>query len=181
MYVQNWMINELKYKILCKKYADDVYRFSRSMLRNASDAEDATQEVFLRFWKNIHKINPIQGKAWLMKTTRNYCLDVVRRRSNQLVLAGGDDEFPIQNLESGDGDPIQSCTISETREMIDKALGSLPENLRLAFVLYEINGLKYREISDVTGQPINSVKVNISRARGKLRDWISSQNSNVVE
>ena len=116
-----------------------------------------------------------------MKTTRNYCLDVIRGRAREVVMAGSEEDYSIHHLESNDASPAQSFALKETREFIDRALNNLPDPLRSSFILYEINGLKYREIADVLGLPINSVKVNISRARIKLREWISSHSNNTNE
>src|SRR5256885_14764275 len=76
------MIRELEFKILCQRHRDEIYRYACALLANRADAEDATQEVLLRLWNHLPRLNPFNLRAWLLRTTRHYCLDQIRRRSN---------------------------------------------------------------------------------------------------
>src|SRR5215467_13911873 len=76
------MIRELEFRILCERHSDEIYRYARSLLANQADAEDATQEVLLRLWRHLPRLNPFNLRAWLLQTARCYCLDQIRRRSN---------------------------------------------------------------------------------------------------
>ena len=154
------MIRELKFKLHCRHHSDDVYRFARSLLGHAADAEDATQEVLLRLWKHLDSIRRADVRPWLLKTTRNYCIDQIRRRS---------DQFTSLSEEELDTRPDEFA--------VDPALQGLSENLRSVFVLYEINGLRYREIADTLDIPINSVKVYLSRARNELKQRLTHHES----
>jgi RNA polymerase sigma-70 factor (ECF subfamily) len=103
-----------------------------------------------------------------LQTTRYYCLDQIRRRSNRAaplpledgVLEEQPDEFAVNPSLAADS----SLRLDQARV----ALLKLPENLRSVFVLYEVNGLRYREIARTLGIPLNSVKVYLSRARERL-------------
>jgi len=77
------MIRELAFKALCQRHSDEIYRYARSLLANQADAEDATQEVLLRLWNHLPAINPFNFRAWLLRSTRSYCLDQIRRRSHR--------------------------------------------------------------------------------------------------
>ena len=77
------MLRELKFKSHCRRHSDDVYRFARSLLGNASDAEDATQEVLLKLWNHSSKITRADVRPWLLRTTRNHCIDQIRRRRGE--------------------------------------------------------------------------------------------------
>jgi RNA polymerase sigma-70 factor (ECF subfamily) len=142
---------------------------------NQADAEDATQEVLLRLWRHLPRLNPFNLRSWLLQTTRCYCLDQIRRRSNRAaplpleegVLEHQPDEFAVN--------PSLAADSSLRLEQAHHALLQLPENLRSVFVLYEVNGLRYREIAKTLGIPLNSVKVYLARAREKLSNLVTHQ------
>jgi RNA polymerase sigma-70 factor (ECF subfamily) len=169
------MIRELEFKILCERHSDQIYRYARALLANETDAEDATQEVLLRLWRHLPRLNPFNLKGWLMQTTRCYCLDQIRRRSHQAaplpledgVLEHQPDEFAVNPSLAADAD----LRLEQARN----ALLKLPENLRSVFVLYEVNGLRYREIANTLGIPINSVRVYLFRARERLSNLVTEE------
>lgn len=141
------------------------------MLKNKLDAEDVTQEVLIKIWKNIGGFKISSGKAWIMKTTHNLCIDFLRKRSimNNKEMSfdsmNDDNSFTNQSV----GSIVYNFPDVLAAESIKKAIRKLPEKLRSVFVLYEIEGLKYREISLALDVPINSVKVYLLRARKELQ------------
>lgn len=165
----------MEFKVLCERYSDDVYRFARSLLSNQSDAEDATQEVLLRLWNQLPKMYPLNLRAWLLQTTRRYCLDQLRRRHHQAAPVLMDEEVLADRPDEQAIDPgvaaESNCRLAQARQLLQK----LPENLRSVFVLYEVNGLRYREIAKVLDLPINSVKVYLLRARERLSALASKE------
>jgi RNA polymerase sigma-70 factor (ECF subfamily) len=169
------MIRELEFKVLIRRHSDEIYRYACALLANRADAEDATQEVLLRVWSHLPTMNPFNLRAWLLRTTRCYCLDQIRRRSNPAapilmadeILDDRPDEFAVNPSLAADS----NFRLEKARE----ALRRLPENLRSVFVLYEVNGLRYREIAKTLGIPINSVKVYLSRAREKLSNLVTKE------
>ena len=169
------MIRELEFKILCEQHSDEIYRYARTLLANQADAEDATQEILLRLWHRLPRLNPFNLRAWLLQTTRWYCLDQIRRRSNQaapLPLEEGALENQPDELAVN---PSLAADSRLRLEQARRALLKLPENLRSVFVLYEVNGLRYREIATTLGIPINSVKVYLSRARERLSNLTTQE------
>jgi len=169
------VIRELEFKLLCQRHSDDIYRFARSLLTNNADAEDATQEVLLRLWNHLPKLYPFNLKAWLLKTTHRYCLDQIRRRTNPAAPVYTDDEILRAQPDELAVDPSLAADSTFRLEQARHLLLQLPENLRSVFVLYEVNGLRYREIAEVLGIPINSVKVYLSRARERLACLVSEK------
>lgn len=162
------MIRELEFRILCHRHRDEIYRFALSLLANRSDAEDAAQEVLLRLWNHLPKLNPFNMRAWLLRTTRHYCLDQIRRRSNRTTPVLIDDDALDDRPDESAINPRSAADASLRLEQAREALRKLPETLRSVFILYEVNGLRYREIADTLEIPINSVKVYLSRARERL-------------
>ncbi len=169
------MIREVEFRILCQRHSDEIYRFARSLLANQADAEDATQEVLLRLWNHLPKMYPFNLKAWLLKTTRYYCLDEIRRRTNRAAPMAMDEELLAEQPDELAVNPSAAANSNLRLEQAHRLLLKLPENLRSVFVLYEVNGLRYREIADVLEMPINSVKVYLSRAREKLSTLVNQQ------
>ena len=169
------MIRELEFKVLSERYCDDIYRYARSLLGNEADAEDATQEVLLRLWDNLQKVNVFRARSWLLTTTRNYCLNQIRRRSHSATPMLVGDDVLEQQPDEYSFDPSHAADSSFRMEQARSALLKLPENLRSVFVLYEANGLRYREIARTLGLPINTVKVNLFRARERLSKMIARE------
>lgn len=169
------MIRELEFKVLCERHSDDIHRFAHSLLGNQADAEDATQEVLLRLWNHLPTLRLFNLRAWLLRTTRCYCLDQIRRRTHQAAPMSLADELLDDRPDELAVNPSQAADARLRLEQAHTVLGRLPENLRSVFVLYEANGLRYREIAGVLGMPINTVKVNLSRAREKLSQFVSEE------
>lgn len=169
------MIREVEFRVLCQRHSDDIYRFARSLLANQADAEDATQEVLLRLWNHLPKMYPFNLRAWLLRTTRCYCLDEIRRRSNRAAPMLLDDEILAEQPDESAVNPSAAADSSFRLEQARQLLLKLPENLRSVFVLYEVNGLRYREIAEVLEIPINSVKVYLLRARERLANLVKEE------
>jgi RNA polymerase sigma-70 factor (ECF subfamily) len=166
------MIRELEFQVLSERHCDEVYRYAAGLLGNRADAEDATQEVLLRLWNHLPRLNLFNIRAWLYRTTRNYCLDQIRRRGHAASGRGTGgvevDGILEEWVDEGAVDPSLAADSSFQLEQARRVLQGLPETLRSVFVLYEVNGLRYREIAAALGMPINSVKVNLMRARERL-------------
>jgi RNA polymerase sigma-70 factor (ECF subfamily) len=174
------MIRELEFQVLSQRHCDEIYRYALGLLGNAADAEDAVQEALLRLWNHLPRLNLFSIRGWLFRTTRNYCLDQIRRRSRgactQSMSSGGEDAFEEWPDELA-VDPSYAADTSLQLEHARQALMKLPEPLRSVFVLYEVNGLRYREIASTLGMPLNTVRVNLLRARQKLSKLIHKEES----
>ena len=136
------------------------------------DADDVTQEVLIRIWKNMSKFNIAAAKTWIIKTTNNLCIDYLRKRSVSMNRELEIDEIFEDTFSSGGSkdNPYLTTHYKMVASEIKEAIKNLPENLRGIFVLYEIEGLKYKEISRALDLPLNSVKVYLLRARKKLQE-----------
>jgi len=140
------------------------------------DAEDITQEVMIRVWQNIDDFKFTSAKVWIIKTTHNLCIDLIRKRK---VLVNSQVEIDEQFEEdykdiTPSNNPEYKMELNALSEKIKEAIQNLPENLRRIFVLYEVNGLKYKEIADMLELPLNSVKVYLLRARKRLQEDLKS-------
>jgi RNA polymerase sigma-70 factor, ECF subfamily len=164
------MIETIKYNYLINLYKNRIYSYAFYMMRNRMDADDVTQEVFIRIWKNMGVFNMASAKSWIMKTTHNLCLDYLRSRKisverNKFMDEEVEDEIEIYYNYS----PYDSAHAGFLQEDIKAAVMNLPGNLKSVFVMYEIQGFKYADISRTLDIPLNSVKVYLMRARKKLQ------------
>ena len=107
-----------------------------------------------------------------MKTTHNLCMDYLRRRKTQQQRNVEIDEETADLMQANNSgaNPDLELQRKLLKEKLSCAINNLPESLKSVFVLYEINGLRYKDISEILSLPINSVKVYLFRARKKLQD-----------
>lgn len=136
------------------------------------DADDVTQEVLIRIWKNMGNFKIESAKSWIMKTTHNLCLDYIRKRRivNERVYTI-DDDTELNIPDNSEENNINMKTdFLILKDKVKEAVKNLPENLSSVFILYELQGYKYNEISEVLNIPLNSVKVYLLRARKKLQE-----------
>jgi len=141
------------------------------MVKDHMDAEDVTQEVMIRTWQNINKFKFIAARAWIMRTTHNLCLDYLRRRGRKYNREVSIDDKLSENIgdEKNTVMPDEILDKNIIDQKIKNAVENLADNLKSSFVLYELQGFKYKEISKILDIPLNSVKVNILRARKQLQ------------
>jgi len=166
------MFAEQRYRFLIKQYKNKIYTYSLYMLKNRMDADDVTQEVIIRIWQNIDKFNILAAKTWIIKTTNNLCIDYLRRRAVAVNREFEIDEYfeDTYSKNHNSENPYLITHFKMIASKVKEAIQRLPENLRSVFVLYEIEEMKYKEISKALDLPINSVKVSLLRARKKLQE-----------
>jgi RNA polymerase sigma-70 factor, ECF subfamily len=154
------------FEALVRKYQDRVYNLCRYMLKNPEDAQDAAQDVFLKAYRALKGFRPDSTLyTWIVRITVTTCLDY-RRKSRREVSRT---EPLTEDLPSEEPLPEQLYESAEIPRSIQPALQKLPEKLRAAIVLREIEGLSYEEIAEVLHTSPGTVKSRISRAREQLR------------
>ena len=164
------MLDSLKYEILLKQYKNNIYNYALYMLKNRMDADDITQEVFVKIWKNINNFNYKAAKSWIMKTTHNLCIDYLRKKQKAMKRESDiEDHLNISGAGTVTDTEVR-IRKSYLKDRIQQGINNLPDNLKSVFVLYELQGFKYNEISETLNMPLNSVKVYLLRARKKLQE-----------
>ena len=164
------MLEAIKYEILLKQHKNNIFNYALYMMKNRMDADDITQEVLIKIWNNIGRFNIKAARSWIMKTTHNLCIDYLRKKQNSLKKEINiDDKMNISTAGT-----LTDTEVKVRREFlknkIREGINNLPQNLKSVFVLYELQGFKYHEISDTLDMPLNSVKVYLMRARKKLQE-----------
>ncbi|MFQ6113769.1 MAG: RNA polymerase sigma factor [bacterium] len=159
-----------KFKKLVEQYRHKIYTFAYYCLGNREEAEDVTQEVLLRLWKHWQQIDPDLVLAWLIRVTKNVCLDVIRKRRTYRTLIQADkDGIEVAKATSDELDPEIAAEVSDFQRHLEQALRSLSEPYRTVVILREIQDMKYEQISEALDLPLNTVKVYIHRGRRLLR------------
>ena len=160
-------------------HLDDVYTLARYLLRDATEAEDAVQECFLRALKHFDSYRGPAIKPWLFAILRNVCRAEFERRANSPTSAI--DEMP----DSAEQTPLwhEAQETPETQMLqrrdataIRRLVTALAEPFRETLVLREIHNLSYREIADIVEAPVGTVMSRLARARALLRSaWLAEQ------
>ncbi|PIW70117.1 MAG: hypothetical protein COW08_03570 [Ignavibacteriales bacterium CG12_big_fil_rev_8_21_14_0_65_30_8] len=164
------MLKQIKYNSLIKQLKNKIFSYALFMVNNRMDAEDITQEVFIKLWDNFENINLTKAKSWLLSSTHNLSIDYIRKRKNKTRDTMDISENSISKEQNFLADPEISYKRNLLKDRINSSIKKLPDNLKSVFVLYEIEGFKYKEISKTLNVPINSVKVYLLRARKKLQE-----------
>src|SRR3954451_223178 len=144
-----------------------VYRLAYRLTGNPHDAEDLTQEVFVRVFRSLHTYTPGTFEGWLHRITTNLFLDQARRKSRirfDALPEDADNRLPS---------PVATPDVAYLNQMFDAdieaALAELPPDFRAAVVLCDVEGLSYDEIADVLGVKMGTVRSRIHRGRSMLR------------
>ena len=144
-----------------------VYRLAYRLTGNRHDAEDLTQEVFVRVFRSLSKYTPGTFEGWLHRITTNLFLDMARRRQRIRMEGLGDDA--AQRLHGPDPTPAQAFEDRHLDSDIQEALEALAPEYRAAVVLCDIEGLSYEEIAATLGVKLGTVRSRIHRGRAQLR------------
>ena len=150
-----------------REHSGRVYRLAFRLTGNSHDAEDLTQEVFVRVFRSLSTYSPGTFEGWLHRITTNLFLDMTRRR--QRIRFEGLGEETAAKLRGAEPTPSQAFDERHLDFDISAALADLPPEYRAAVVLCDIEGLTYEEIADVLGVKLGTVRSRIHRGRAQLR------------
>ena len=155
-----------------------VYTLAVYLLANPEEAEDVTQEVLIRLWRSGHDVLPEKIRPWLVRVTRNACIDAMRRRKagSQVAI---DDGTGVELHEPAPG-PERLTHASQLGRRILRALDALSEPGRSVVILREIQGLSYQEIGEALEIPMSNVRVILHRGRRRLREELKEVHDHVA-
>ena len=163
---------------LVDKYKESIYAFAYSKLRNFHDAEDITQEVFIKAYTKLNTLRRWDNfLAWLYSITSNLCKNFIRSKSNR-----PDREFIAeQDSRHFDYTSMESYQEGLVRESLHEALEELPEIYQQVLTLYYLGGMSSKEIAKFLGTSPNTVYTRLSRARAKLKKEMLDMMSTTYE
>ncbi len=154
-----------------RRHTRRTYNLCYRFTSNAQEAEDMTQEVFLRVYRTLGSYRSAHGGfgTWLTSVTRNLLIDHYRRSRRDRMTSSLEDELPrIEAKSSPARKPDQAAMAVELSTQVQRALQRLSPELREAVILRDLQGLEYREIQDVLQVPQGTVKSRINRGRIEL-------------
>lgn len=151
---------------LVAEHADSVYRLAYRLSGNQHDAEDLTQETFIRVFRSLKSYQPGTFEGWLHRITTNLFLDMVRRRNRIRMEALPEDYERVAGKELT---PEQAVEDANLDPALQRALDDLGPDFRVAVVLCDVVGMSYEEIADTLGVKMGTVRSRIHRGRSQLR------------
>lgn len=155
------------WQTIVEQHSDRVYRLALRLTGNRHDAEDLTQEVFVRVFRSLHTYTPGTFEGWLHRITTNLFLDQARRKQRIRFDALSDER--AARLASTAAAPEAAYTDRTFDDDVEAALAALPPDFRAAVVLCDIEGLSYEEIAEILGAKLGTVRSRIHRGRAMLR------------
>lgn len=169
-----------------------VYALCFRFTGSATDAEDLTQEVFLRIYGSLRSFDPERGSlpVWITTLTRNLLVDHFRRTRNQRLTSSLDDGWsddaddrgaiPLDRLQSNDPGQHEQLARRQMQQMVQRALTLVSPELREAVILRDLQDMDYKEIAQVLSIPEGTVKSRISRGRAELARLLQSNRKEVM-
>ena len=156
--------DQMAYQAILDDQLPSISRFVTRMLGNASEAEDITQEVFLRLWTHAARFDPTASKltTWLHNIAHNLCIDHFRKQK-RLV-----DQEPDLNIEGGD-EPDAMLLAKIDSNNIREAMMKLPERQRSAIIMCHYQGLSNKEAADILDVSVDALESLLARGRKTLR------------
>ena len=167
---------------LIERYKDKIYRLGYRMLGNQQEAEDITQETFLRVHMNLEKYD---GKhkfsTWIFRIGTNLCIDRMRKKrlaAYSLDAQIGDEEGTdgYSFVQSKDDSPENQVILSESQQRVRRIIDDLPEKYKSVIILFYLHDFSIKEISDVVEMPVATVKTRLHRGRELLRKKLKKDN-----
>jgi RNA polymerase sigma-70 factor (ECF subfamily) len=154
-------------------YARYVYNLALRVVRNPQEAEDLSQEAFLRAWRYLPSFRrEAKFSTWLYRIVTNLCynrLPRLKRELNEITLDEGAVDLPDQRQS------VEPALITEDlKDHLHKAMDDLPQGYRLLITLRHQQAMSYAEIAETTGMPLGTVKTGLFRARNLLREAIET-------
>jgi RNA polymerase sigma factor (sigma-70 family) len=165
-------MNQAEFLSAVMPFKDKVFRMAKRLLVSSEEAEDATQELYLKLWKNRKKINSYKSiEAFAMTMTKNYCFDRLKsKQASNLSL--------VHNNYREKGLSLDSKTeISDSVSIVHELIAKLPEQQQLIIQMRDIEQYEYEEISEILEIKPTAVRVALSRARKTVREQLIKQHN----
>jgi RNA polymerase sigma factor (sigma-70 family) len=156
---------------IVEQHSDRVYRLAYRLTGNTHDAEDLTQEVFVRVFRSLGSYTPGTFEGWLHRITTNLFLDQARRKQRIRFDALSDER--ADRLRSSQPAPDLAYADQRFDDDVERALQALPPDFRAAVVLCDVEGLTYEEIAEILEAKLGTVRSRIHRGRAMLREALA--------
>ena len=148
-------------------HLDAAYNLAKWLTRDGQDAEDVVQESYLRAFRYIRSFRGDNVRSWLLTIVRNTCFSWLQGNRRPQDWLEFDEN--VASSSRKELNPEEMCLQGQNAGLLRSAMERLPANFREVIVLRELEGMSYREISQIVGIPPGTVMSRLSRARGELR------------
>ena len=166
------------FETLVYKYEQRLRRYVRTFVRDEEKAKELVQDTFVKVYRNAHRFEPKASFAtWLFRIAHNTAISYLRKKKLPLTFGFGnydpDSDQPAGDVATDELGPYERALGGEIGQMIRNELERLPDKLREAFVLFDVEQNSIKEISAITGSPEGTIKARIFRARRALRERLA--------
>ncbi len=156
-----------EFKIQVLPLKNKLFRFALRILGKVEEAEDSVQDVMLKLWTNREQLKNYNNiEAFAMVVTRNQCLDRLKSKDHKNLRP------EILKPEKDEETPYVKAEMSDTMQKVHKIINALPDQQKMIIQMRDVEGMDFEEIADVMEMNVNAVRVNLSRARKKVRDTL---------
>jgi RNA polymerase sigma factor (sigma-70 family) len=156
-------MTQKEYNKAVEEFADNIYRFVLKHIKNKMLADDVVQETFAKVWEKHETVEAEKVKSYLFTTAYHCMIDVIKKESRSSSIDGYD-------KAAANNDAIQF----DIKDILNKALDTLPEIQKTVIVLRDYEGYAYDEIAEITGLNESQVKVYIFRGRQTLKNYLKA-------
>lgn len=169
------------FEVLVARYEKPIFNYVYGMVRHRQDAEDLTQEAFVKafFALKTYK-DSFEFSTWMYRIARNVCLDYFRRQKIRSFFSlntpvGEEEEDEIGDFLPSGKDPEEGILEGELLERVSEAVGKLPWKFREVIVLRYVEELPYEDIAQILGVPVGTVKTYLHRAKLRLKEMLGGE------
>lgn len=164
------------FNLLVRQYQRRLYAFIRRMVTDHDEAQDVLQNTFIKAWKGLDRFREeAQLYSWLYRIAHNECLSHIRRQRRHLFISDAQAidrlSTTLDSSEHFSGDAIQ--------RRLQAAVARLPDKQRAVFIMKYFDGLKYEDMSDVTGTSVGALKSSYHIAVKKIEQWLVMDQTNL--
>ncbi len=165
-------MNQSEFLNMVMPFKDKVFRFSKRLLVSTEEAEDATQELYLKLWKNREKISSYKNvEAFAMTMTKNYCFDRLKsKQASNLSLVHSNYKEKGTSLD-------KKTNLNDSVSIVHQLIAKLPEQQRMIIQLRDVEQYEYEEIGKMLDLKPTAVRVALSRARKVIREQLIKQHN----
>jgi len=156
---------------LFQTYHNRIYRYLLSLVHNPAEAEDLTQETFLRAYSHRDSLrDPNAVRGWLYRIATRVCLDRLRQSAAQVSLDADEGAQPARAIPSVSPSALEIAEREETGACVQRCLDFLSDSYRAVILLHEAYSLTAPEIAELLGENVGTIKIRLHRARRKLQE-----------
>lgn len=161
-------MNETEYLKIVLPFKDKIFRVAKRLLVSIEEAEDATQDVLLKLWKNRQKFKDYNSpEAFAMTMTKNWCFDRLKSKQAQNL------KIVHNNYEDHSRSLQKSIEVNDSLQWVKTHMDALPEKQKLILQLRDIEQYEFKEIAKILDMTETNIRVSLSRARKSVREKLT--------